>query len=112
MTRNRFNQTINQGASRNNLTLSKVHQLFLEDNIDKKDNYKITIVHPLIDEKDVVNKEYCYNNLLSSSHKLDISSKIITELIKGEFDKVTTKTFILNKIQVNEELINELFKGK
>ena len=64
MTRNRFNQTRNQGASSNNLALSKARWLFFEnnDNIDMKDNYKITNVHSPIDEKDVVNKEYCDNN--------------------------------------------------
>ena len=36
----------------------KARQLFLEDkdNIDLKDTYKIKIVHPLTEEKDVVNK--------------------------------------------------------
>ena len=64
MTRNRFNQTRNQGASSNNLTLNKARGLFFEDNdnIDMKDTYKITNVHSPIDEKDVVNKEYCDNN--------------------------------------------------
>ena len=66
MTRNRFNQAKNQSGnsllrltSTNNLTLSKARGLFLEDNdnIDMKDTYKITNVHPPIDEKDVVNKE-------------------------------------------------------
>ena len=54
------------------------------------DFYKITNVHPPIDEKDVVNKECCDNNLVSSSNKIDILSKTITELRKGEFDKVTS----------------------
>ena len=68
MTRNRFNQAKHQSTSTstamNNLTLSKAHGLFLEDNdiIDMKDPYRITNVHPLIDEKDVVNKDYCDNN--------------------------------------------------
>ena len=84
MTRNRFNQAKHQSTSTststNNLTLSKARGLFLEDNdnIDIKDTYKITNVHPPIDEKDVVNKEYCDNNLLSSSNKIDILSKNIT----------------------------------
>ena len=58
----------------NNLTLSKARGLFLEnnENIDMKDTYKITYVHPPIDEKDVVNKDYCDNNLLSSNNKIDI----------------------------------------
>ena len=107
MTRNRFNQAKHQRASTNNLTLSKARGLFLEDNdnIDMKDTYKITNVHPPIDEKDVVNKEYCDNSLLSSYNKIDILSKIITELGKCEFDKVTTKTLQLNETRVNDELI-------
>ena len=76
-----------------------------------KDAYKITNVHPPIDEEDVVNKEYCDNNLLSSSNKIDILSKNITELRKGDFDKVTTKTLQLNETQVNEELINEFIES-
>ena len=76
-----------------------------------KDTYKITNVHPLIDEKDVVNKEYCDNSLLSSSNKIDILSTNITELRKDDFDKVTTKNLQLNKIQVNEELINNFIKS-
>ena len=71
-----------------------------------KDTYKTTNVHPPTDEKDVANKEYCDKNLLSSSNKIDILSKNITELRKGEFDKVTTETLQLNETQVNEELIN------
>ena len=58
MTMNRFNQTKNQGTSSTNLTLSKDRGLSLEDN-DKngmKNTYKITKVHPPVDEKDVVNK--------------------------------------------------------
>ena len=76
-----------------------------------KDTYKITNVHPPIDEKDVVNKEYCDNNLLSSNNKIDILSKNITELRKGEFDKVTTKTLQLNETRVNDELINEFIES-
>ena len=100
-------------TSTNNLTLSKARGLLLEDNynIDMKDTYKITNVHPPIDEKDVVNKEYCYNNLLSSSNKIDILRRNITELRKGEFDKVTTKTLQLNETQVNDELINEFIES-
>ena len=115
MTKNRFNQANYKSTltSTNNLTLSKARGLFLEDNdnIDMKDIYKITNVHPPIDEKDVVNKEYCDNNLLSSSNKIDILSRIITELRKGDFDKVTTKTSQLNETQVNEELINEFIES-
>ena len=89
MTRNRFNQAKHQSTSTstsmNNLTLSKAHGLFLEDidNIDMKDTYKITNVHPPINEKDVVYKDYCDNNLLSFNNKIDILSKNITELRKG-----------------------------
>ena len=109
MTRNRFNQA-KQASSNISLSPSKARQLFLEynDNFDLKDTYKIKNVHPPIDEKDVVNKEYCDNNLLSSSNKIDILSRNITELRKGEFDKVTTKTLQLNETQVNDELINEV----
>ena len=120
MTRNRLNQAKNQSGnsllgltSTNNLTLSKARGLFLEDNdnIDMKDTYKITNVHPPLDEKDVVNKEYCDNNLLSSSNKVEILSRNITELRKGDFDKVTTKTLQLNETQVNENLIKEFIKS-
>ena len=76
-----------------------------------KDTYKITNVHPPRDEKDVVNKEYCDNNLLSSSNKIGILSRNITELRKGDFYKVTTKTLQLNETQVNEELIKEFIKS-
>ena len=76
-----------------------------------KDTYKITNVLPPIDEKDVVNKEYCDNNLISSSNKIDILSRNITELRKGDFDKVTTKTLQLNETQINEELINEFIES-
>ena len=76
-----------------------------------KDTYKITTVHPPIDEKDVVNKEYCDNNLLSSSNKIDILGKNITELCKGEFDKFTTKTLQLIEKRVNDELINEFIES-
>ena len=75
------------------------------------DTHKVRNAHPPIDEKDVVNKEYCDNNLLSSSNKIDILRKNLTELRKGDFDKVTTKSLQLNKIQVNEELINEFIKS-
>ena len=113
MTRNRFNQAKHHIGNGNNLTLSKARGLFLEDNdnVDMKDTYKITNVHPPRDEKDVVNKEYCDNNLLSSSNKIDILSGNITELRKGDFDKVTTKTLELNETQVNEELINEFIES-
>ena len=115
MTRNRFNQAKHKSTSTstNNLTLSKARGLFLEDNdnINMKDTYKMTSLHPPIDEKDVVNKEYCENNLLCSSNKIDILSKNITELRKGDFDKVTTETLILNETQVNEELIKEFIKS-
>ena len=115
MTRNRFNQAKHKSTSTstNNLTLSKDRGLFLEDNDNNnmKDTYKITNDHPPTDEKDVVNKEFCDNNLLSSSNKIDILSKNITELRKSDFDKVTTKTLQLNETQVNEELINEFIES-
>ena len=68
-------------------------------------------IHPPLDEKDVVNKEYSDKNLLTSSSKIDFLSKNITELITYDFDKVTTKSLQLNKKQVNEELINEFIKS-
>ena len=76
-----------------------------------KDTYKIINVHPPIDEKDVVNKEYCDNNLLSPSNKIDILGRNITELRKGEFDKVTNKSLQLNETQINEELIIEFIES-
>ena len=76
-----------------------------------KDTYKITNVHPPIDEKYVVNKEYFDDKLLSSSNKIDIFRRNITELRKGDFDKVTTKTLQLNETQGNEELINEFIES-
>ena len=115
MTRRRFNQAKHQSGnpplgltSTNNLTLSKSRGLFLEDidNIDMNDTYKITNVDSP-NEKDVVNKEYCDNKLLSSNNKIDILSKNITELRKGDFDKVTTKTLQLNETRVNDELTYE-----
>ena len=115
MTRNKFNQAKQQSgnpllwsAITNNLTTNKARQLFLEDNdnFDTKDIYRITNIHPSIDENDVVNKEYCDNNLLSSSNKIDILIINITEIRKGDFDKVTTKSLQLNKIKVNEEITN------
>ena len=120
MTRNRFNQAKHPSGnpllgstSTNNLTQSKARGLFLEDNdnIDMKDTYKITNVHPPIDEKDVVNKEHCDNNLLSSSNKTNILRRNITELRKSDFDKVITKTLQLKKTQVNDELINEFIES-
>ena len=71
-------RSIGEPASRINinkhLTLSKARGLFLEDNVkfDMKDTYKITNVHPTIDEKDGVNEEYCDINLLSSNNKIHI----------------------------------------
>ena len=58
MTRNRFNQAKHHMGNGNNLTLSKACGLFLEDNdnIDMKDTYRITNLHPPTDEKDVVDK--------------------------------------------------------
>ena len=110
MTRNRFNQAKHQSTSTstNNLTLSKVRGLFLEDNdnINMKDTYKFTNIHPPTDEKDVVNKEYCDNNLLSSNNKIDILSKNITELRKGEFEEVTTGQLNANIIRLPSSTTN------
>ena len=50
----------------------------------------ITKLHPPIDEKDVVNKEYCDNYSLSSSNKIDILRENITELRKGGLDTNTS----------------------
>ena len=112
MTRNRFNQA-KQASSNTSLSSSKARQLTLEDNdnIDMKDTYKITNIHPPIDEQDAVSKKFCVSNLLSSSNKINILSKNITELRKIELDKVKTKTIKLNKKQVNDELINEFIKS-
>ena len=66
-----------------------------------KNIYEIEHVHTPTDEKDVVDDKYCDKNLLSSSNKIDILSTNITELGKGEFDKVTTTTVQLDKRQVN-----------
>ena len=87
MTRNRFNQA-KQASSNISLSLSKARQLFLEDNdnIDLKDTYKSTNVHPPLDEKDVVDKDYCDNNLLASNNKIDILTRNITELRKGHIE--------------------------
>ena len=76
-----------------------------------KDTYKITNVQPPLDVKDVVNKEFCDNNLLCSSNKIDILCKNLTELRRGDYDKVTAKNLQLNKKQVYEDLIKELFKS-
>ena len=110
MTRNKFNQAKHQSAITISLSASKGHQLFFEDDddIDMRDTYKVTNVHLPIDEKDVVNKGYFDSNLLSSSDKIDIFSKNIAELRKGEFDKITTKTLQLNKTQVNDERLNDM----
>ena len=43
--------------------------------------------------------------------KIDILSRNITELRKGEFDKFTTKTLQLIETQVNDELINEFIES-
>ena len=112
MKRNRFNQAKHQWTSTNNLTLSKAHKLFLEDNdnIEMKNTYEITNVHPPMDEEDVINEKFCDNKLLSSSNKIYYLIKNITDLRKGEFDKVTTKTLQLKRTQVIDELINEFIK--
>ena len=97
MTRNRFNQTKNQGASSNNLIPIKARGFFPEDNdnIGMENTYKITNVNPPIDGKDVVTKEYCDNKLLSSSNKIDILGKNITEVKKNvTMIKLQLKHFI------------------
>ena len=115
MTRNSFNQTKNEGApsispvdSWHNLTLSKARGLFLEDIdiIDMKDNYKITNVHHLIDKKMLLIKSIVTITYYHLLIKLIFLSKNITELRKGDFDKVTTEALQLNKVQVNEQIIN------
>ena len=100
--------TISSADRWHNLTLSKVRGFFLEDNdsIDMKDTYKIINSHPPIDEKDVVNKEYCDNNLLSSNNKIYILSKNITELRKGEFEEVTTDQLSANIIGLPSSTTN------
>ena len=81
MARNLFNQAKQQSGnpllgstSTKNLTLSNARGLLLEDNdnIDMKDTYNITNAQPPTDEKDVVIKECCDNNLSSSSIEIDI----------------------------------------
>ena len=110
MTRNRFKQAKQQSTSTSTstskLTLSKACGLFLEDNdnIDMRDTYKITNVHPPTDEKDVVNKEYCDNNLLSSNNKIGILSKNITELRK--FEDVTIGQLNANNIGLPSSTTN------
>ena len=66
-----FNQanTISQSATSNDLSASKAHQFFLEDNdnTDIRYTYKITKVHTSIEKKDVVNNKFGDSSLLSSS---------------------------------------------
>ena len=94
-------------SSPNHLTISKAHQLLLDDkNIDIKSNYKIKNLHRPIDIKDAVNKENCENNLLSSNNKTDISSKNITELRKGEFEEITTGQLNANIFQLPSSTTN------
>ena len=82
-----------------------------------KDTYKTTNVHPPIDEKDVVNKEYCDNNLLSSENKTVILSRNITESRKGhnqlklEIDNIKFNQNITN-IQLDEMFATGLKKLK
>ena len=112
MTQNRFNQAKHQSTSTstsmNNLTLSKAQGLFLEenDNIDMKDTYEITNVHHPLDEKDVINKKNCDNNLLSSNNKIDNLSKNITELRKDKFEEVTIGRLNANIIALPPSTIN------
>ena len=95
MSTNRCNrakqQTTTTISSPNHLTTTKAHQLFLEDNdnFEMRKNKKIKNLHPPIDMKDAVNKEYWDNNVLSSYNKMEKLSKKITELRKCEFEEVT-----------------------
>ena len=57
-------------------------------------------------KKNVVNKEYCDNNLLSSNNKMDILSKIMTELRKGKFEEVTIGRLNANIIGLSSSTIN------
>ena len=90
MTRKRFNQanqqTVTSSADRrNNLALSQAHQLFLEVNeqIEMKSKYMIKNLHPPLDIKLGVFKNYCDNNLLSASNnRTDILSKNSIDLRK------------------------------
>ena len=68
-----------------------------------KDIYRITNVHLPSDEKDVFIKEHCDNNLLACNNKSDILSKNISELRKGDFDKITTKSLQFNKIKLMKD---------
>ena len=112
MTRNRFNQakqlTTTTMSSSNHLTTTKAHQLFLEDNdyIDMRKKYIFKNLHPPIDMKDAVSKEYCDNNLLSSNKKADIISKIITEVRKGEFEEAKTGQLIAKIIRLPSSTTN------
>ena len=107
------------GSSGNNLAISKARGLFLEDNdnTDKKDTYKIANRHPPLDEKDVVNKEYCDNNLLSYNNKIDILRSNLTELRKGynqlklELDNSKFNQNITN-IQLDDMFTTELKEFK
>ena len=56
-------------------------------------------------------KSIVTKNLLSSSNKSDISSKNLTELRKGQLDKVKTKTLQLNKMVFKEELMKKFIKS-
>ena len=78
MTRNRFNQAKHKSTSTstNNLTLSKARGLFLEDNdnINMKNTYKITNVHPPIKTKE----EYTLNfRMIKPTEKFNFSEPIL-----------------------------------
>ena len=77
MTRNQFNQAKHQSTSTNNIKISRADKLFLEDkdNNDLKDSYIFKNVHPPIDRKDGVNKQYCDSNSLASSKKRYFNQK-------------------------------------
>ena len=59
--------------------------------------------------KEVVNKEHCYNQILSSADEMDISSKNITQFKK--IDLVTNETLQLKKTQSNDELSDAFSKS-
>ena len=67
-----------------------------------KDTYKFTIKHPPIDEKDVVNKEYCDSSLISASNKIDILCENITELRKG-YNQLTLE---IDNNKFNQKITN------
>ena len=55
-------------------------------------------MHQPVDEKDVFNKEYCDNSILSSNNKLNMLSKNLTEKRKGEFKEIRNSQLNANII--------------